>query len=224
MRIALASLLISVSASAASLTGAVVDQTGAYVSHAAVELASEGNNYRVQADDAGFYRFSNLPAGEYALTFQAPGFRRLTIKSIVLLEREQKQLPDVPLEVVVIGCTDPPFRSFVLLPNDTSFGQLSGSVLPPAAEVEVTLVCRTFNTCRSTKTDANGRYSFDMLSPGIYGLNFRREGFYPNNTTGYDYKVNAGWESVYYSVTLEKCFNGNCDPKLRPPEPIRPCE
>jgi hypothetical protein len=63
-----------------------------------------------------------------------------------------------------------------------------------------------------------------MLSPGVYGLNFRRDGFYPENATGYDYSVNAGWESVYSSVRLQRCPNGNCDPKLRPTKPPAICE
>ncbi len=58
-----------------------------------------------------------------------------------------------------------------------------------------------------------------MLSAGVYGLNFRRDGFYPENATGYEYTVNAGWESVYAPKLLEKCPNGNCDPKLRPQRP-----
>ena len=55
-----------------------------------------------------------------------------------------------------------------------------------------------------------------MLSAGVYGLNFRREGFYPEIAAGYDYTVNAGWEAVYNPKVLESCPNGNCDPKLRP--------
>ena len=101
---------------------------------------------------------------------------------------------------------------------------LTGSVDPPVAGIEVTLVCRTFSACGSTKTDSNGRFSFETLSPGVYGLNFRREGFYPENATGYGYAVNAGWESVFSPVLLQQCSNGNCDPKLRPPQPIQLCE
>jgi hypothetical protein len=55
-----------------------------------------------------------------------------------------------------------------------------------------------------------------MISAGVYGLNFRRDGFYAENATEYEYTVNAGWESVYGSKFLQQCPNGNCDPKLRP--------
>jgi len=221
MRIALAILVIAFSAPAASLTGAIIDQTGAFIPHAAVELASETNDYKVQADDSGVYQFSNVPAGEYTLTIQVPGFRNRTIKSIGLLTGEPKRLPDVTLDTGSNGCGPPPPRDLVLL-RGTLFGTLSGSVDPPAKDVDVTLVCRTFSACSSTRTDLNGHFSFETLPPGVYGLNFRRDGFYPENATGYSYYVNAGWESVYEKKVLEQCPNGNCDPNLRPP-PVGTC-
>jgi hypothetical protein len=225
MRIALAMLIIPFLAPAASLMGTVIDQTGAYVPHAAVELASGSNNYRVQADDAGVFQFLNLPAGEFTLTIRVPGFKVRTIKSMALFEREQKRVPDITLDIgSVASCGGEPSRDLLLLPLGTLFGRLTGSVAPPLAAAEVTLVCRTFNACASTKTDSNGRYSFDMLPAGYYGLNFRREGFYPVNATGYSYYVSAGWESVYSPVMLENCPNGNCNPKRRPKRPVGPCE
>jgi len=219
MRIALAILLLPLSSPAASLTGTIIDQTGAYIPHAALELASATNSYRVQADDMGVYQFSNLPAGEYTLTFRVPGFSNRRVTSIVLLESEQKQVPDVTLDIAPCGWL---LRDIVLL-RGTLLGTLSGSVDPPAKDVDVTLVCRTFSACSSTKTDSNGRFSFETLPAGVYGLNFHRDGFYPENATEYRYTVNAGWESVYRPMVLERCPNGNCDPKLRPP-PGPSCE
>ena len=70
-------------------------------------------------------------------------------------------------------------------------------MIRPLKGVEVTLVCRTFSRVHSTNTDANGLFSFGMLPSGVYGLSFRRAGFYPEMATGYDFTVKAGWESVY---------------------------
>jgi hypothetical protein len=220
MRIALAILVIAFSAPAASLTGAIIDQTGAFIPHAAVELASETNDYKVQADDSGVYQFSNLPAGEYTLTIRVPGFRSRRIRSIGLLSGEPKRLPDVPMDIE--NCGKPPSRDLVLL-SGVLLGTLSGSVDPPSQGVEVTLVCRTFSACSSTVTDSNGHFSFETLPAGIYGLNFRRDGFYPEIATGYEYTVNAGWASVYVSKLLEQCSGGNCDLKLRP-QRLQLCE
>jgi len=222
MKIALiaATLLIPLS-EASSLTGSVVDTTGASIPHASVELDSPSTKYQARADDAGAFQFLNLPAGEYGLKITVPGFKVLNLTAIKISESEHKHLPYVPLDV---GTCSPISRQLIMLQTAILFGHLSGSVTPKVAGVEVTLICRTFQACRSTKTDSHGRFSFEMLSAGVYGLSFRRAGFYPEIATGYEYYVNTAWDSVYTPVSLEKCRNGNCDPKRRPKRPVRICE
>ncbi|MGH9647579.1 MAG: carboxypeptidase-like regulatory domain-containing protein [Bryobacteraceae bacterium] len=223
MRLAL-SLLASLPlfAQNASLTGTVLDTTGAYVPKASAELNSGIKKYQAKADDTGVYRFVNLPAGEYTLKISVLGFKTLTIKFIALSDNEQKRTPDVTLETGR-GCGDPSYRDFVrLLPSPTSFGRLSGSVLPAMAGVQITLVCRTFQPCGSTKTDSSGAFSFEMLSAGVYGLSFSRAGFFPEDARGYFYTVNTGLESVYGPILLEKCPDGNCEAKIQRILPI--CE
>ena len=229
LALALAILLIPLSSPAqegtASITGAIVDMTGAFIPHATVDLVSATKKYQVHADDTGVYQFSNLPPGAYTLAFYALAFRQVTVKSIMLSEREQKRIPEITLMVGYPCGVQFDVRDFVrLLPVGIPFGVLSGSVVPPVEGVEATLVCRTFNACASTKTDSTGHFSFDMLSPGLYGLNFRGKGFYPESATGYGYYVNAGLESIYRPVQLERCPNGNCNPKLRPAKPPAICE
>ena len=202
----------------ARLTGAIVDTAGAYIAHAAVELDSGTRKYQAQTDDAGVYRFSNLTAGEYTLRFAPEGFEWLTVKPIGLSEREVKEIPEITLPQD-LSCEFRPRRDFIRLLPVAPFGELSGSVLPSAAGVEVVLICRTFRVCRSTKTDPNGRFSFDMLSAGAYGLSFHRDGFYDQDATGYEYYVNAGMESVYVPLRLEQCADGNCSGKKQRIQP-----
>jgi hypothetical protein len=128
------------------------------------------------------------------------------------------------LDVAGSGCGTPFPPAFQLLTGDTAFGSLAGSVVRYGAQealagVDVNLVCRTFTSCASTKTDSKGLFSFGMLSPGEYGLSFRREGFYPDQASAYSVRVKAGLESEYGPVFLERCPDGNCDPKPRPPRP-----
>ena len=178
MRIALAILLFPFSARAASITGLLINLAGEHIFHATVALDSGTKKYQAQTDNAGVYQFSNLPAGEYKLKFQAMGFKRLTLTSVALSEGEQKRIPEVTLDVAELadcGYYPPAFR---LLMGESDFGSLAGRV-DGIADVEVTLVCRTFSACRSTKTDLKGFFSFRMLSPGEYGLSFRSDGFYP---------------------------------------------
>jgi len=231
MRIALAFavLLLPFSSPAqeatASLAGIVIDIAGARIPRASVELQSGISKFQVQTDDYGGYQFSNLPPGEYSLTLQALGFYRLTVKPISLSVREQKRIPELMLDVSASGCGTPFPPAFKLLAGSTTVGGLTGSVVlygssaEPLSGVEVTLVCRTFTPCASTKTDAQGFFSFAALSPGEYGLSFLREGFYPDRASAYSVRVKADLESDYGPVFLERCPNGNCDPNLRPPQP-----
>jgi hypothetical protein len=198
----------------ASLSGTVVDPVGAFVTRAAVELHSGTKKYEMRTDDSGGYQFSNLPAGEYELTLAAQGFVLLTVRSIELSEREAKRIPEITLTADSL-CEFPPHRDFVRPISEVLYGELSGSVRPFAAGIEVILICRTFHACGSTKTDSNGRFSFSMLSPGAYGLSFQRSGFFPKDPTGYKYFVNAGLESVYAPESLEPCPDGNCEAKIQ---------
>jgi len=213
MRIAFAILVIAFSAPAASLTGTIVDSLGASIAHAAVELDSGTRKYQAWTDESGVYKLSSLPAGEYTLTITPEVYEGLTVKSIGLSEGEAKQIPEITLNLYL--CPFPPHRDFMKLVPSVSFGELSGSVLPAAPGIEVFLICRTFHVCSSTKTDSNGHFSFDTLSAGVYGLSFHRDGFYDRDATGYEYYVNAGWESVYAPVMLELCADGNCKAKIQ---------
>jgi len=215
MRIALAILSISFSLRAASLTGSLVDPAGASVAQALVELVSETKSYRIQTDDAGIYQFADLPMGEYTLTFTREWFTTLTVKSIGLSEGEAKRVPEITLTPGRSCPHYPPRLDFVRLLPAAALGELRGSVLPPAPGVAVVLICRTFRACQSTKTDSDGHFSFQMLPAGAYGLSFQRDGFFPEEATGYEYYVNAGVESVYTPVLLEPCPDGNCKAKIQ---------
>jgi hypothetical protein len=213
MRIVLTILLLPFSARAASLTGSLIDPVGASVANVLVELASETKSYKVQTDNAGIYQFADLQAGEYTLTITHQWFERLTVKSIELSEGEAKRIQEIT--ITPYRCPFPPHRDFVRLVPSLSFGELSGTVLPPAPGVEVFLICRTFRTCGTTKTDSNGHFSFDMLSAGAYALRFHRDGFYDQDATEYEYYVNAGVQSVYTPVMLEACYKGSCAGKIQ---------
>src|ERR1700735_2266286 len=86
----------------AGLTGKVKDITGAEVSVLKAELQSvtvSSRKFRATADSSGTYSFSGLPPDEYMLKLLSPGFSTLTVKSIHILECEQKSLRDLQLEV-----------------------------------------------------------------------------------------------------------------------------
>jgi hypothetical protein len=220
----------------ASLTGDVKDITGAEVSNAQVELRSEtvsDRTFQTSTDSTGKYHFSGLPKDEYALKLVRPGFKWLTVKSIHVLESEQKLLPTLQLQLgSMADCGGHAVLDYVRLqPTEDHVGNLVGSIRieqspfveksPPITGADVTLICRS-GVCGSTKTDADGVFMFKTQPAGNLSLRVNRTGFYPLVEPGY--MIEEGLESVYLSIYLERCPRGNCDPTSRPKRPLAICE
>ncbi len=70
----------------ASLQGTVTDTSGGLIPGAHVKLVNTGTNATLEttANDQGFYRFNQLPAGTYTLTVDASGFQTVAVASIQL--------------------------------------------------------------------------------------------------------------------------------------------
>ena len=84
----------------AGLQGTVKDPSGAVIAKAVVEVTSPSliGLKRAETDQAGYYRFANLPPGTYTLTVTTTGFRTYKQGNIVL---EVGRLPslDVRMEL-----------------------------------------------------------------------------------------------------------------------------
>jgi hypothetical protein len=108
--VVLIALLVSPSVFAqettAGLQGTVMDPSGAAVTNATVEVsgASLIGTRKVQTDDSGTYRITQLPSGVYTLTVTVPGFR--TFKQVGI-DLAVGRLPnvDVKLEVGAVAET-----------------------------------------------------------------------------------------------------------------------
>jgi hypothetical protein len=223
--------------STAGLTGKVRDITGAGVSGTQAELLSEtasDRRFRTSADSSGVYHFTGLPTDEYTLKLLSPGFKLLTVKSIHILENEQKSLPNLQLEVgSMADCGGHAVLDYIrFLPSGDHFGDLVGSVRieqtpfveksPPIAGADVSLICGTDKVCGRTRTNSDGEFVFKALPQGSLSVRVEYAGFYSLNEPGYT--IEDGIESVYWSVYLERCPLGDCDPKLRPKKPPAICE
>ncbi|HEU4387897.1 MAG TPA: TonB-dependent receptor, partial [Blastocatellia bacterium] len=71
---------------ASRITGTVSDPQGAVISDAQVTVRNEatGVSYTGRTTSAGVFAFPDLPAGEYSVTVEAPGFRKLVSTRNVL--------------------------------------------------------------------------------------------------------------------------------------------
>lgn len=83
----LLSTLAFAQAGVSSVTGTVTDQQGKVVPNATVTLTNLATNItRVQkTSDTGLYAFSAIPAGEYRLEAEGPGFKKTVINNVRLL-------------------------------------------------------------------------------------------------------------------------------------------
>ena len=83
-----------------SLTGQVVDPAGAAVPGAAVTLHSEstGRDQRTVSSNTGLYSFPTVDVGDYTVTVEATGFKRLARSGLTVLAANRSSL-ELRLEV-----------------------------------------------------------------------------------------------------------------------------
>jgi hypothetical protein len=95
----------SQAAEAANVSGTVVDVSGGAVSSAEVTLTESGGSERrstVTGAD-GTFAFTELPAGPYAITINAPGFQLYTSAAFILTPQQTFQVPGIVLSIAAIN-------------------------------------------------------------------------------------------------------------------------
>jgi hypothetical protein len=214
----------------ASLTGKAQSIDGAMLPGTTAVLESElaGTIRSAVADDGAVFRFAGLPAGDYTLSLYQMGFQVLIVKSVHVLDGEQKSIPD--LKLAILACEIHPVLGYIrLLSSGDNSGNLGGTVRldsgygrTPIAGADVTLICGAGRVCGAAKTDSNGDFLFGALPPGNVSVQVNRAGFYPQSEPGYS--VEPERERIYSPIYMERCTQGNCDPKLRPEKGIVVCE
>src|SRR6185503_12495064 len=83
-----------------TIVGTVSDPNGAVVSGAAVTVTNKGTSATRTAmtDSAGNFTIANVDAGDYQVTVEAKGFRKVTFQAVTLRARETIRL-DAQLEI-----------------------------------------------------------------------------------------------------------------------------
>src|SRR2546427_1614130 len=91
-------------AQTASLSGTVVDESGAVVPGATVMLAGPGTHSPTISGARGEYSFTNLAAGTYQITVTLPGFSQATRDNIVV-GGSNVEAPPIALKVATLADT-----------------------------------------------------------------------------------------------------------------------
>jgi hypothetical protein len=85
----------------ASVSGLVVDSTGARIPGADVTLrsAKTRDTRKSKSSSAGAFEFSSVPAGTYTITVTMPGFETLVTKNIELHPNDKANLTDLKMKI-----------------------------------------------------------------------------------------------------------------------------
>jgi hypothetical protein len=147
--------------STAELSGTVADPTGAVISRAQVSAtnADTGVSREAFSDASGNYVMTMLPPGNYNLSIESQGFRRL-LQSGITLEVNQRARVDFTLQVGQVNETVEVAATAPLLESQSSS---LGSVIDERFVNELPLNGRNF-------------VQLAILSPGVNGVGFSVSG------------------------------------------------
>ena len=140
-----------------SFTGTVKDSSGAIVPNASVKVRSvdSGREWQNTGNELGIYYVPTLPPGQYTLTAEMPGFKRLVTNAITL-EVNQTARVDLTLEVGAVAET------------------VEVKDLAPLLQTENTQLGHVVSGNTTVNLPLNGRNfaQLTLLSPGVvtYGM------------------------------------------------------
>jgi hypothetical protein len=127
----------------ATITGAVMDSTGAVVPGAKVTVTNRGTGVVISTTTTteGTYYVPSLNPGTYQVQIEAGGFKRYTRDGVVLRTSEQPRI-DVQMEIGNVSESVNVEGSAPLLETETSG---SGAVLEGATIIKMPVMQKAFN-------------------------------------------------------------------------------
>jgi hypothetical protein len=139
----------------ASVTGRVIDPSGALVARAQITATRSATNeaFTLQSDPQGRFRFSYLPVGQYSINAQAPGFQNSKIQ----------------VDLTVGAAFDVTLR----LPISSTASVIQVSDTAPVIELNRSQIAETISQTETTSLPFEGRNYLDvaLLLPGISPTN-----------------------------------------------------
>lgn len=145
----------------AEISGTILDSSGSAVANAKVRVTNSGTNrdHETFSNSTGGYIVQLLPPGDYVVTVEAPGFRRLVRSGITLQVNQQTQL-DLAMQ---LGQT-----SEVIEVTEQA----------PLLESESSVLGTVVNEKLVNQLPLNGRNFVQLatLSPGVNGVGYSAGG------------------------------------------------
>src|SRR6476469_4145266 len=136
----------------ATITGTVVDSSGAVVPHVNVTATNVQTNIKSEAvsNDAGVYTISQLKEGTYTLRADAAGFKEFVAQNVTLVARDVRRV-DVELQVGAVGSTVEVTAGATLIETETArIGDTKGAL-----------------ELKTLPLNTRGMWAFLALAPGV---------------------------------------------------------
>ena len=163
-----------------SISGKVVDPTGAVIPAARVTATEESTGKQSQATTAlnGEYRFPALPVGKYSVKFEARGFRTET-KAPIAVDPDKMNEVDISLAVGTGGGVEVTSKPAPESANQLR-GRIHGRVTDAAGAVpaRITATDQATRQTYTTTTDSEGVYQLADLPASKFDLRFETDGTY----------------------------------------------
>ena len=155
------SSMASAQVATAEISGAILDSTGASVGNAKVIATNTETNvaHQARSDATGHYIITLLPPGDYTLSVEAPGFRKL-VQSGISLQINQQARFDLTLQVGQVTEV------------------LDVTAQAPLLQSEASSLGTVVNEKLVNELPLNGRNFIQLatLSPGVNGVGFSASG------------------------------------------------
>lgn len=145
----------------AEISGTILDASGSVIANARVTVTNSGTNreHHTISDATGAYKVQLLPPGDYVVTVDVPGFRRLVRSGITLQVNQQSQL-DLTLQ---LGQTSEVLEVTEQAPLLESESSVLGTVVSEKLVNQLPLNGRNF-------------VQLATLSPGVNGVGYSAGG------------------------------------------------
>ncbi len=136
----------------ASITGAVVDASGALIPKAKIVATNVETNVKTAAESnqAGDYTIAQLKEGTYEVRAEASGFKEFVARDMVLVARDERRL-DIRLELGAVGARIEVTAGATLI--ETESGRISDT--------------KNANTIKEIPLNSRNMYTFLALTPGL---------------------------------------------------------
>src|SRR5579862_3600083 len=136
----------------ATITGAVVDASGAVIPKAKITATNVETNVTTAAESnaAGDYTIAQLREGTYEVRAVASGFKEFVARDTVLVARDERRL-DIRLELGAVGSRIEVTAGATLI--ETESGRISDT--------------KNANTIKEIPLNSRNMYTFLALTPGL---------------------------------------------------------